>query len=58
MHLKPTNQATQYNLALTHMQAATLIFKKTSATSAEIRAAKLDLEHAVKCVAKKHITAH
>ena len=50
LHLKPTNQATQYNLALTHMQAAHLAFKKPSATSPEIRTATVDLAHAVKCV--------
>lgn len=49
MHLKPTNQATQYNLALTHMQAASIALKKTAPSSAELRGALSDLNHAVKC---------
>lgn len=49
MHLKPTNQAIQYNLALSHMQAAALVLKKVpAATSSELRAALHDLATAVK----------
>lgn len=55
MHLKPTNQATQYNLALTHMQAANLVLKKPNASSAELRAAIADLAHGIKCVILLHL---